>query len=59
MLNNGFYKIKNLDMGGITGSPLTYSPGEIEGVNLVRIDQMEKGKIVNRGAFPCRHVYKH
>ncbi len=59
VLNNGFYKIKNLDMGGITGSPLTYSPGEIEGVNLVRIDQMEKGKIVNRGAFPCRHVYKH
>lgn len=58
VLNNGFYKIKNLDMGGIV-SPLNYGPGKIEGVDLVRIDQMEKSKIVNRGSFPCRNVYKH
>jgi len=59
VLDNGFYKIKNLDMGGITGSPLTYAPGKIEGVDLVRVDQMEKSKIVNRGTLPCRHVYAH
>ena len=59
VLNNGFYKIKNLDTGGITGSPLTYGPGKIEGVDLVRVDQMEKSKIVNRGTLPCRHVYTH
>jgi ABC-type branched-subunit amino acid transport system substrate-binding protein len=59
VLDNGFYKIKNLDMGGITGSPLTYGPGKIEGVDLVRVDQTEKSKIVNRGTYPCRHVYAH
>ena len=59
VLNNGFYKIKNLDTGGITSSPLTYGPGKIEGVDSMRIDQVVKGKIVNKGVFPCRHVYKH
>ena len=57
VLNNGLYKIKNLDMGGITGSPITYGPGKVEGVDSVRVDQMVKGKIVNRGNFPCHNVY--
>jgi branched-chain amino acid transport system substrate-binding protein len=58
VLNDGFYKIKNLDVGGIV-TPLTYGPGKIEGVDLVRVDQMVKGKIVHRGDFPCRHIYAH
>ncbi len=59
VLQNGFYKIKNLDMGGITGTPLTYGPTRIEGVDSVRIDQVVKGKVVKQGAYPCRHIYKH
>ena len=57
VLNNGFYKIKNLDTGGISSTPLSYGPGKIEGVDAVRIDQLQKGKVVKVGTFPCRHIY--
>ena len=33
VLENGFYKIKNLDTGGLSSTPLTYGPGDIEGVD--------------------------
>ena len=59
VLENGFYKIKNLDTGGLSATPLTYGPGKIEGVDQVRVDQIQKGKIVNLGIFPPRHIYKH
>jgi ABC-type branched-subunit amino acid transport system substrate-binding protein len=57
VLEKGFYKIKNLDTGGLSSTPLTYAPGKIEGVDGVRIDQVQKGKIVKLGVWPCRHVY--
>lgn len=57
VLMNGFYKIKNLDTGGLSSTPLTYGPGKIEGVDAVRIDQLQKGKIVKLGVWPCRHLY--
>ncbi len=59
VLNNGFYQIKNFNMGGISASPLTYGPGKIEGVDTVRIDEVVKGKAVYKDSFPCRHVYAH
>jgi hypothetical protein len=59
VLEYGFYKIKNLDTGGLSATPLTYGPGKIEGVDQVRVDQIQKGKIVNLGIFPPRHIYKH
>jgi branched-chain amino acid transport system substrate-binding protein len=59
VLERGFYKIKNLDTGGLSSSPLTYGPGEIEGVDSVRIDQLQKGKVAKLGVWPCRHIYKH
>ena len=58
VLNNGFYMIKNLDTGGISSTPLTYGPGKIEGVDSVRVDQLQKGKVVKQGVWPCRHLYK-
>jgi hypothetical protein len=58
VLNNGFYKIKDLDTGGISSTPLTYSPTRIEGVDSVRVDQLQKGKVVKVGVYPCRHLYK-
>jgi len=57
VLNNGFYQIKNLETGGLSSTPLTYGPGKIEGVDLVRVDQLQKGKVVKVGTFPCRHLY--
>jgi branched-chain amino acid transport system substrate-binding protein len=57
VLEKGFYKIKNLETGGLSSTPLTYGPGKIEGVDGVRLDQVQKGKIVKLGVWPCRHVY--
>ena len=58
VLENGFYKIKKLDTGGMSSTPLTYGPGDIEGVDEVRVDQQVKGKVVKQGTWPCRHLYK-
>lgn len=57
VLNRGFYKIKNLDTGGLTSTPLTYGQGKIQGVDMVRVDQLQRGKIVKLGVWPCHHLY--
>jgi hypothetical protein len=58
VLEYGFYKIKDLSSGGITLA-LTYGPGDTEGVDEVRIQQVQNGKIVDLGSYPCHHIYKH
>jgi hypothetical protein len=57
VLENGFYRIKNLPTGDISSTPLTYGPGDIEGVDQIRIDQVQKGKVVKVGLTPLRHIY--
>lgn len=57
VLNHGFYQIKNLPTGDLSSTPLTYGPDKIEGVDSVRVDQLQKGKIVKLGVWPCRHIY--
>jgi branched-chain amino acid transport system substrate-binding protein len=57
VLNSGFYKIKNLETGDISSTPLTYGRGDIEGVDKIRIDQVQNGKIVKVGSSPLRHIY--
>jgi len=57
VLDHGFYKIKNLGTGGMTSTPLTYGPGKVEGVDAVGVDQMQEGKAVRLGIWPCRHLY--
>jgi ABC-type branched-subunit amino acid transport system substrate-binding protein len=57
VLEKGFFKIRNLDTGKISSTPLNYSPGHIEGVDKIRIDQVQKGKVVEVGLYPCRHIY--
>jgi branched-chain amino acid transport system substrate-binding protein len=59
VLENGFYQIKNLETGGISSTPLTYGPGKIEGVDAVRVDQLQNGKVIKVGVWPSRHLYKH
>jgi ABC-type branched-subunit amino acid transport system substrate-binding protein len=57
VLENGFYKIKNLDTGQISSTPLTYGKGDVEGVDSVRIDQVQDGKVVKVGLYPVHHIY--
>jgi len=57
VLNRGFHKIKDLATGDLSSTPLTYGPSRIEGVDAVRIDQLQKGKIIKLGVWPCRHLY--
>jgi branched-chain amino acid transport system substrate-binding protein len=57
VLEKGFFKIKNLPTGDISSTPLTYGPGDIEGVDQIRIDQVQKGKVVEVGLTPLRHIF--
>jgi ABC-type branched-subunit amino acid transport system substrate-binding protein len=57
VLTKGFYAIKNFSTGGITNTPLTYGPGDIEGVDQVRIDQVQNAQIVKQGVYPVHHIY--
>ncbi len=57
VLEKGFYKIKNLETGGISSTPLTYGEGDVEGVDQIRIDQVQKGKVVKVGLYPLPHIY--
>jgi len=59
VLKDGFHRIKNLDTGDISSSPITYGPDDIEGVDQVRVDQLVKGKVAKQGVYPARHLYKH
>jgi branched-chain amino acid transport system substrate-binding protein len=57
VLEKGVWRIKNLDTGGITSTPLTYAPDKVEGIDACRVDQIQKGKIVKVGVYPLRHLY--
>jgi len=57
VLEQGFFQIKNLPTGDISSTPLTYGEGDIEGVDQIRIDQVQKGKVVEVGLYPLRHIY--
>jgi len=57
VLEHGFFQIKNLETGQISSTPLTYGKGDIEGVDQIRIDQVQGGKAVEVGLTPLRHIY--
>jgi hypothetical protein len=57
VLEYGFRQIKNLSTGGITSTPLTFGPGDIEGIDAIRVQQVQEGKIVELGVWPCRGIY--
>jgi len=57
VLEEGFFKIKDLPTGDISSTPLTYGKGDVEGVDQVRIDQVQNGKSVKVGIYPCRHIF--
>jgi len=57
VLEEGFYKIKYLDTGGIAATPLTFGPGDVEGYDEVVVHQAQNGKVVKIGTWPLRHIY--
>ncbi len=56
VLTKGFQQIKDLSTGDITISPLTYGPGDTQGVDAVRIQQVQNGKIAELGSFPLANI---
>jgi ABC-type branched-subunit amino acid transport system substrate-binding protein len=58
VLEKGFQQIKNFSTGGITISPFNYGPGDVEGVDQVRLQQVQNGKIVEIGSSPLRGIFK-
>ena len=59
VLEYGVYQIKDLDTGGLASTPLTFGPGDVEGMEEVRVQQIKGGKIVEVGTWPLRHIYTH
>jgi ABC-type branched-subunit amino acid transport system substrate-binding protein len=57
VLEKGFYKIKKLDTGDMTSTPLTYAEGKIQGMDKVRVDQVQNGKVVQLDSYPLRNIY--
>ena len=57
VLEYGFHQIKDFSTGGITSTPLTYGPGDIEGIDAIGVDQVQEGKIVRQGVWSCRGIY--
>ena len=57
VLEQGFFKITEMETGEVSSTPITYAPGDIEGVDEVRVDQVQKGKVVQVGLYPLRNIY--
>jgi ABC-type branched-subunit amino acid transport system substrate-binding protein len=56
VLKLGFWQIKDFDVGGITVTPQTFGEGDPQGLDMVRIQQVQNGKIVELGAYPIRNI---
>jgi hypothetical protein len=52
VLKKGFWQIKGFDTGGICITPLTYGEGDVQGLDSIRIQQVQAGKIVELGEYP-------
>lgn len=56
VLEKGFWQIKDLSTGGISISLLNYAEGAPQGVDSVRIQQVQGGKIAELGSYPLRNI---
>lgn len=54
VLEKGFRQIKDFDTGGITSTNLTYGEGDVYGVDAVRLQQVQDGKIIEIGSIPIK-----
>ena len=56
VLTKGFQQIKDFSTGGILITNLTYGAGDPEGVDEVRLQQVQNGAIVEIGSYPLRGI---
>jgi hypothetical protein len=56
VLNNGFYQIKDLNVGGLTPN-LTYGKSYTQGVTKVSVQQVQNGKIVILGNYELHNLF--
>jgi branched-chain amino acid transport system substrate-binding protein len=56
VLEKGFEAIKNFSTGDLT-PPLTFGPGDPEGSDKIRLDQVQKGDVVVLGNYPVHDIY--
>jgi len=56
VLEKGFWQIKGLNTGDITITSLTYGEGDTQGVDEVRVQQVENETIVEKGSYPLANI---
>ena len=56
VLKLGFWQLKDFNVGDLPISPLTFGEGDPQGLDMVRIHQVQNGKIVELGAYPIRNI---
>jgi|WetSurMetagenome_2_1015567.scaffolds.fasta_scaffold06033_3 ABC-type branched-subunit amino acid transport system substrate-binding protein len=56
VLKLGFWQLKDFNVGDLAITPLTFGEGDPQGLDQVRIQQVQNGKIVELGAYPIRNI---
>lgn len=56
VLENGFYKVTNLDTAGIAATSLTFGPGDVQGLDGAVVAQVQNAKQVTVGIYPLRNL---
>ncbi len=56
VVQKGFWQIKDFGTGGLLITNLTYGEGDVEGVDEVRLQQAQGGKIVELGSKSLRGI---
>ncbi len=56
VLQNGFWQIKDLSMGGLTPN-LTYGKSWVEGPGNVVVEQVQNGKVAVIGSYPLHNLF--
>jgi hypothetical protein len=56
VVEKGFKQIKDLSTGGIVITNLTFGEGDVQGVDMVRLQQAQDAKIVELGSYPLRNI---
>jgi len=56
VLKKGFWQMKDFSVGDLTITPLTFGEGDPQGLDQVRLQQAQDGKIVELGSEPIRNI---
>jgi ABC-type branched-subunit amino acid transport system substrate-binding protein len=56
VLKQGFWQLKDFSVGDLTITPLTFGEGDPQGLDQVRLQQAQNGKIVEIGSEPIANI---